>query len=47
MIVTGHSLGGAIATLAVAELISKGIQVDNLYTFGSPRVGDSNFISWF
>jgi len=47
IIVTGHSLGAAIATLAASELISKGIQVDHLYTFGSPRVGDSNYVSWF
>ncbi len=33
---TGHSLGGALATLAAARLAG----VTGLYTFGSPRVGD-------
>ncbi|KAH7231464.1 Alpha/Beta hydrolase protein [Fusarium solani] len=37
--ITGHSLGGAIASLAAAELRNNGYNVD-LYTFGAPRVGD-------
>jgi hypothetical protein len=45
--VTGHSLGGALATHAAAHLIANGIQVDTFYTFGSPRVGDSRFTQWF
>ncbi|KAE9978070.1 hypothetical protein EG328_001690 [Venturia inaequalis] len=36
VIATGHSLGGAIATFAAAELRNAGIAVD-LITFGSPR----------
>lgn len=36
---TGHSLGGALATLAAARLAG----VTGLYTFGSPRVGDRQF----
>ncbi|KAF7552581.1 hypothetical protein G7Z17_g4223 [Cylindrodendrum hubeiense] len=39
---TGHSLGGAVATLAAAYLRKGGIALD-LYTFGSPRVGDGDF----
>jgi len=35
---TGHSLGGALATLAAYELTPNA-----LYTYGSPRVGDKNF----
>lgn len=36
----GHSLGGAIATLAADWLKSNGkVPTVNLYTFGSPRVG--------
>jgi len=42
---TGHSLGAALATLAVATLrASPGNgSVQGLYTFGSPRVGDPTF----
>jgi hypothetical protein len=36
---TGHSLGGALATLA-ATLVPP----DALFTFGSPRVGDAAFV---
>jgi len=36
---TGHSLGGALATLAADRFG----QVAGLYTFGSPRVGDTAF----
>jgi triacylglycerol lipase len=42
LFVTGHSLGAAMATIAASRLIDR---VDTLVTFGSPRVGDSNFIS--
>ncbi|EMD89931.1 hypothetical protein COCHEDRAFT_62145, partial [Bipolaris maydis C5] len=38
--VTGHSLGGAIATLAAASMRNAGRKVA-LYTYGSPRVGGS------
>lgn len=40
----GHSLGGAIATLAADWIkVSGGISTVKLYTFGSPRVGLENF----
>lgn len=42
VIMTGHSLGGATATIAAAYLRKSGIPID-LYTFGSPRVGNSAF----
>lgn len=42
----GHSLGGALATLAADYLQGKGAQV-KVYTFGSPRVGMSDFSSSF
>ncbi|KAF2271182.1 alpha/beta-hydrolase [Lojkania enalia] len=37
---TGHSLGGAIATLAAAQLRNEGYTVA-LYTFGAPRIASS------
>jgi len=40
---TGHSLGGALATLA-ADQYGSGAE---LYTFGSPRVGDRTFADHF
>src|SRR5262249_40918815 len=44
---TGHSLGAALATLAVAKLVERAEPVDGLYTFGSPRCGDETFASGF
>ena len=43
--VLGHSLGGAIATLAFAD-ISEKVKVDYFYTYGSPRVGNINFANF-
>ncbi|HAG82274.1 MAG TPA: hypothetical protein DCL61_14170 [Cyanobacteria bacterium UBA12227] len=43
---TGHSLGGAVATLAAAACIlaeDPPLEVSGVYTFGQPRVGDSRF----
>ncbi len=41
---TGHSLGGAIATLATARLAADGARnIRGLYTFGQPPVGDAAF----
>ncbi len=45
--ITGHSLGGALATHAAVQLVSQGINVEALYTYGSPRVGDNKFSTWF
>lgn len=42
--VTGHSLGGALATLQAFELeYVHGIHVDQVFTFGCPRVGNAAF----
>ncbi|KAI4227797.1 MAG: hypothetical protein L6R36_002150 [Xanthoria steineri] len=47
VIVTGHSLGGAIADLAAAEIRKSGVTAD-LYTYGAPRIAGkalSDFIT--
>lgn len=45
---TGHSLGAALATLAVAKLRLKVDKpVNGLYTFGQPRTGDRDFARAF
>lgn len=48
IIITGHSLGGALATIAapfLAELFpSKSIKC---ISFGAPRVGNHHFVEWF
>ena len=42
--ITGHSLGGALATLAAAKLASEGKQnIKGIYTYGKPRVGNMDF----
>ena len=35
---TGHSLGGALASVAAAHRVENCLPVDGVYTFGSPRV---------
>lgn len=49
LVVTGHSLGGAIATIS-AVMIQKSLDVDfrrmHLITYGQPRVGDLEFAAW-
>ncbi len=45
---TGHSLGGALATLAAALFVHEydQILVASLTTFGCPRVGNGTFARW-
>lgn len=43
LFITGHSLGGALATVAAASLTKQHFSVQGLYTFGQPRVGDLIF----
>jgi triacylglycerol lipase len=44
--VTGHSLGGALATLCAVDVqynFSNQVKAIDIYTFGSPRVGNTGF----
>ena len=43
ILVTGHSLGGAMATLVAHRLLVEGFPVRAVYTYGSPRPGDRSF----
>jgi Lipase (class 3) len=49
--VTGHSLGGALATLAIPDILTntqfRNPEKITLYTFASPRCGDSTFAEKF
>lgn len=45
IIATGHSLGGAVATIAAANLRKAGFAVD-IYTFGAPRAGNAAFANF-
>ncbi len=44
LFITGHSLGGALATIAAKKLSHKG-GIAACYTFGSPKVGDEEWIA--
>jgi len=49
--VTGHSMGGSVGEHCAAELgasrESLGYPVDGVYTYGSPRVGNSQFARFY
>eukprot|EP00602_Paraphysomonas_sp_CaronLab_P007912 CAMPEP_0185035640 /NCGR_PEP_ID=MMETSP1103-20130426/27388_1 /TAXON_ID=36769 /ORGANISM="Paraphysomonas bandaiensis, Strain Caron Lab Isolate" /LENGTH=238 /DNA_ID=CAMNT_0027572823 /DNA_START=198 /DNA_END=914 /DNA_ORIENTATION=+ len=45
VILTGHSLGAALATLAYIDMLPVFSPLQ-LYTFGSPRVGNTKFSIW-
>jgi len=44
---TGHSIGGAIATVLAAELDAEGFDIQAVYTFGAPAVFDRDAASTF
>lgn len=45
IVFTGHSLGGAVSTVAAGYARKLGYEVD-LYTYGSPRVGNKQFVQF-
>ncbi len=45
--ITGHSMGGALATLAVPWLCARGLRVGGAYTFGAPMVGGIRLTNLF
>ena len=50
MVFVGHSLGGALATLALSDLVEEGIVptvMTRLITFGSPRIGNAAWMNYF
>lgn len=47
ILVTGHSLGGALAVLAAVELQNSYGSVADVYTFGQPRVGNIPFAAYY
>ncbi|ORC89948.1 lipase [Trypanosoma theileri] len=51
VLITGHSLGGAMAVLAAADFAAQAYATGTvpqfeLYTFGAPRVGNDAFTAW-
>jgi hypothetical protein len=45
VVITGHSLGGALTHLASVDLATnEGITADTIYSFGAPRVGNKVFV---
>jgi len=47
LLVTGHSLGGAVSTLALLSLSNQGYDVRTSFVFESPRVGNHAFAQAF
>ena len=48
LIITGISLGGALTVLSYVDInAAKVVKNIELVTFGSPRVGNKKWASWF
>jgi len=47
LLITGHSMGGALSTLAMFTMQARGYSVTQAYNFASPRVGNSAFRDTF
>lgn len=47
LVLTGHSLGGALALIAAAEWLHAGkYEVQSMYTYGQPAVGKTAFVTF-
>jgi len=46
VVVTGHSLGAALATLTALDLLNSGVTGVKVFNYGSPRVGNTKFADW-
>lgn len=46
VVVTGHSLGAALATLTALDLLSAGVSPIRMFNYGSPRVGNDEFAEY-
>uniref|UniRef100_A0A914QA11 Fungal lipase-like domain-containing protein n=1 Tax=Panagrolaimus davidi TaxID=227884 RepID=A0A914QA11_9BILA len=50
ILIVGHSLGGAMASIAAATIVSTGVVPASkvyLYTFGQPRTGNTDYAAAF
>jgi len=49
IVITGHSMGGAVATLVGCLLLNLGIKKENLkiYNFGTPPIGNKRFVDYY
>lgn len=46
IVFVGHSMGGALATLAAARAATKQQKVQGVYTYGAPRIGNTEFTNY-
>lgn len=46
LVITGHSLGAAVATLAALDFQHEGYDVDRTIVLASPRVGNARFAEY-
>lgn len=46
-ILSGHSLGGAVAVLCASRITTNGKNVAGVYTFGTPKIGNEDFREYY
>lgn len=47
VIVTGHSLGAALATLTSVDIQNAGLGPVRMFNYGCPRIGNTAFAEWY